>query len=42
MHKAILGVIIGIVKKDVALWLSIGVGAGMSLGIIFGWLTEKK
>lgn len=39
---AILGVMIGIVKKDIALWLSIGVGAGMSLGIIFGWLSEKK
>lgn len=37
---AILGVMIGIVKKDIAPWLSIGVG--MSLGIIFGWLSEKK
>lgn len=39
---AILGMLIGIFKRDIALWLSIGIGTGMSIGVIFGWLSERK
>lgn len=36
------GAIAGILLKDLALWLSIGVGSGMVLGALIWWMRKRK
>lgn len=39
---ALIGVIIGYIKKDIAVWLSVGIGSGIALGYGIGEILNYK